>query len=698
MRAYDPTFRVNDRFRGSGGKIGIGYPHRPGRISATPSYVVTIIDAGNLPVQHVIGIVTKILADQARDLVVRVEIRACEGDRTARFRDALGRDPRVRIAPSCSARDEFPEATFHVVLPVSVEFAQNLVQRLRTRLGDAVTAVSFLPDGTQVLITRAWAFRNVRRSETGPACFGKMRQIPASTLKLRTVDPTGDTIRITSAQTAGWPGTWPQLLDWARDIRSVEEAWAFLKWSVGLVRWGMANKRRKAVLYLRRLLWASFSREAGHSRSSCGGPDRTDGETRSAIPLTTPQGTVAVFDPRLCNPIGWLRVVGNEVATLGSLALLPPGIQAHRVMPSADLLRLRRVQHVEDVRTFHADVVTRAHTLIRLAAAGVVVHLADERQAPPPAGEYERLASREQETPTSGASKNLRTGDSIKALVGADLYRLMTTDVSGIDVGTRELLSVRMRRTALRNHSLRACRPPLVSILVATKRPRFLSWILDAVARQTYPNLELVLALHGGSFVDVERRIARLQIPVKTIQVSACEPLGAVLNAATMAASGIFLARMDDDDLYGSDHIWDLVLAHEYSKAPLVGKWSEFVYLAALDQTIHRSRGSNEDYQGNLTGGAFLISRRALHRVGGWRRIPQVDDSALIGDFVQARQCIYRTHGLGYMMVRHGDHTSCYVSDYQFLVEADRICRGWKPEMAGIEEPISPYPGLDTTR
>lgn len=667
-----------------------------------PSYVVTIIDAGNLPVQHVIGIVTKILADRAHDLVVRVEIRACEGDRTARLRDVLGRDPRVRIAPPCSALDEFPEAQFHVVLPASVEFTQNLVHRLRTRLGDAVTAVSLLSNGTQVRITRAWAFRRVLRLEAGLACFGKMLQIPASTLKLRRVDPAGGPTRVTSAQAAGWPGTWPQLLDWALDIRSFSEARAFLKWSVGLVRWGVANKRRRAILYLRRLLWVFFSRETGHSRSSCGGPNRMDGATRSAISLAAPQGAVAIFDPYLCNPIGWLRVVGNEVAALGPLALLPPGIQAHRVMPSADLLRLRRVQHVEDVRTFHANVVTRAHTLIRLAAAGVVVHLADERRAPPPAGEYERLASREKGAPTSGASKNLLTRDQIRTLVGADLYRLMTTDVSGIDVWTRELLSVRTRRVALRDHSPRAYAPPLVSIVVATRRPRFLSWILDAVARQTYPNLELVLALHGGAFVHVERHIAELRIPVKTVHMPACEPLGAVLNAATAAASGIFLAKMDDDDLYSSDHIWDMVLAHEYSKAPLVGKWSEFVYLAASDQTIHRSRGLSEDYQGNLTGGALLISRRALDRVGGWRRISPgedsaLEDSALIGDFVQTRQSIYRTHGLGYMMVRHGDRHTYNVSDYQFLVEADRICRGWKPEMAGIEEPVPPYPGLDAT-
>ena len=57
-----------------------------------------------------------------------------------------------------------------------------------------------------------------------------------------------------------------------------------------------------------------------------------------------------------------------------------------------------------------------------------------------------------------------------------------------------------MRRAALRDHSLQARAwqlgreaPPLVSVLLATGRPRFLPRTLAAVARQTWPRLELVL-------------------------------------------------------------------------------------------------------------------------------------------------------------------------------------------------------------
>lgn len=76
---------------------------------------------------------------------------------------------------------------------------------------------------------------------------------------------------------------------------------------------------------------------------------------------------------------------------------------------------------LEDVSAFHAGVIARARTLIRLAAAGVV-HLADRD---------ERL----------------------RALLGGELHRLMTADAAGLDVGARELFGISMRRAALRDHA-----------------------------------------------------------------------------------------------------------------------------------------------------------------------------------------------------------------------------------------------------
>ena len=335
-----------------------------------PRYVVTI-HAGGAQAARIIGTAGGILADRERDLVVCIDLRAGGGDpRLAQIRSGLGGDPRVRIAPAGIALDEFPAAEFHVTLPATVVFPAGLVHRLRAGLGDAVTAAALLPDHTTVLITRAWALRRARRSGAGVSRFGAVRRIPASTLMLRSVDRAGVAHRIVSAETAGHPAAWPLLVDWARDVRGAGEAWSFLRWSIGLARWWAANKLPRAVLSLRRqrrshaVRAISLLSRATPDRTPRTRPDGSRGSVGHAAGHVRPGG-LAAFDPRICNPIGWLRAVGNEVAALGPRERLPPGIEAHRVVHRDDLLRLRRMHHVEDVQAFHADPAARAVALTR---------------------------------------------------------------------------------------------------------------------------------------------------------------------------------------------------------------------------------------------------------------------------------------------------------------------------------------------
>lgn len=380
------------------------------------------------------------------------------------------------------------------------------------------------------------------------------------------------------------------------------------------------------------------------------------------------------FDLQAYNPIGWQRDGGSATAALGPIEWLPPGIDAQRVAHPNNPRRLRSVHHLEDVQAFHSDIATRAGVLARLAACGVATHLAD--------------------------------GDErLQPLLGDDLYRLMTADMNGMDAHERELLSVKMRRLAQRHHSsfVRARqsdpdRLPLVSVLLATRRPQFLEYALDNVAKQTYPRLELIIALHGDGFEAAAQRISEFPRPSKTLRLPASEPLGAVLNAATQASGGTLLSKMDDDDVYDADHIWDLALARCYSGAQLVGKWQEFVYLASSDRTIHWREGHSERYHAStLAGGTLLISRRALDRAGGWRRVPGGVDTFLVEDVLRSGGCVYRTHGFGYMMVRHGfRHTwnSRDGADDELLDIADRVWDGFRPDLAGIDALSAPHPAL----
>ena len=395
------------------------------------------------------------------------------------------------------------------------------------------------------------------------------------------------------------------------------------------------------------------------------------GVTQPTVVLSAnPHLGVPAINPRTHNPIGWRRLVGDRVAALGPLEELPRGIAARYLVKSTDLDLIRRCHHLEDIRNFHPNATERAGTLVRLAAIGTPIHVADD-------------------------------DSQLKSLLGTEFYNLLRTDIAGADANTRELHSVRMRRIALRDHSLdkrveQICGKvvdspptiPSVSILLATNRPAFIEQAIAQVRKQNYPRLELILALHGDGFdqSNVEDVVARLECTVESLRIDARQPFHFVLNTATAAANGELVTKMDDDDYYAADHIWDLVLAHQYSGAHLVGKGAEIVYLQRRNQTVERNRTGAERYSRNIAGGTLFMSREDLKAIGGWRGVPPHVDQTLIENVLHAGGLVYRTHGHGYVLIRHGDRHSWNAVDDYFLNRATVVHSGWRGFFAGIDD------------
>ena len=369
------------------------------------------------------------------------------------------------------------------------------------------------------------------------------------------------------------------------------------------------------------------------------GKDPPLGAVVVALSSAPEQLSVPAFDPLSVNPIGWKPQVTEPV-------------------PASNV-------------TGESDPVLRAAVLAARAATGAVVLIGDDE-------------------------RELRT------LLGPELHDLMADGerIAGADAHEREAISIEMRRGALRDHSLRArarqviaaagreASPPTVSILLATNRPERLHAAVASVAAQTYPAAELVLAPHGGGFTDdaIARAVEAAAMPVRVAPVAATEPLGAVLNAAVAASTGTLLAKFDDDDHYSQDHLWDLILAHEYSQAELVAKGAEYVYVASQDRTLRMFGRRGERYLGypGVSGGAMLISRHDLAQAGGWRRVPRHVDTELARDVTRIGGRIYRTHGRGYLRVRHGDDHTWDVDESHFTGRAADTREGLDLAFAGI--------------
>ena len=705
----------------------------PGRSFTVPQYVVTV-QTGDATDQ--IGTAEQVLANGVHDLVVWIaepdDPEALQDPGRERIRRLLGGDPRVRFGPSDGAPSAIPASSFHISVPAGATVRSTAVARLRRELGGSARASIRLPDRKTAEIVRTRALNRAARSgisvdehTIGPRLRRRSTRFPA--------------VRKLGRVAA-------HMVSEARQIRSLRDArdlagW-FLSWVARAAGWRIrrvirwlywtARRRRHALNRLarrllhacnrlvRRLLrkgaeaaWKSVrsddallpapyrlgpdiaargpraeavlaaSRRVGHAVGELTEVVIVDTEeqakgigsnVRAAVVVLSesdPRASVPAFDAESLNPMGFLADDRGHAVALGPPEHLPQPKRARRIVDVEARRVCRRAHHVVDTAAYHRDPVSRAGELAALAATGAVVHIADNNAE-------------------------------LHHCLGSELYSLMIDEgILSADTRQREAFSVAMRRSALRDHSLRArtrqllaatglCGPPLptVSILLATRRPDRLADAVEAVAGQTYPRVELVLALHGDGFdrAEADRLLQELDHPARVVEVAGHLPLGTVLNAAASESSGTLLTKFDDDDVYGPEHLWDLVLAHEYSRAPLVGKGAEYVYLTGSNLTLHRFRGGGERYitTQSIAGGALMVTRHCFDAVLGWRPIPRSVDQALITDVVSGGHRAYRTHGMGYVLVRHGEGHTWRADDDYFLAQAHETRAGCDLAFAGV--------------
>jgi len=104
---------------------------------------------------------------------------------------------------------------------------------------------------------------------------------------------------------------------------------------------------------------------------------------------------------------------------------------------------------------------------------------------------------------------------------------------------------------------------PIVTVLVPTfNRRRYLAGALDSVVRQSYQNLQIIVINDGGEDVsDIVNSFGDERL----IFIDRKENRGKAfsLNEALARAEGKYVAYLDDDDLYYTNHIETLVNALE---------------------------------------------------------------------------------------------------------------------------------------
>jgi len=216
-----------------------------------------------------------------------------------------------------------------------------------------------------------------------------------------------------------------------------------------------------------------------------------------------------------------------------------------------------------------------------------------------------------------------------------------------------------------------------VSVVVPTNRPHQLDNALANAARQARVDTELVLLAHGID-VDVAELAAQgrdLGLEhVTVVPVPSDRTLGAVLNLGLEAASGAYVAKMDDDNYYGPQFLADLVDAFGTTSAGITGKWAHYVWLRSTGAVVLRFEKYENSYHRLVQGGSIVVEREIAQDIR-FSDIPRAVDSDFLNRAMAAGVQTWSGDRFNFISIRGTDRHShtWQLDDLVFLSGAGRV-------------------------
>ena len=220
---------------------------------------------------------------------------------------------------------------------------------------------------------------------------------------------------------------------------------------------------------------------------------------------------------------------------------------------------------------------------------------------------------------------------------------------------------------------------PSVSVVTAMVRPENVRRCLDNFKKQTYENKELILVLNSAEFdLDAIRRDAERIPNVKVLHVDGKTTLGDCLNRGVEAASGKYIAKMNDEDYYGERYLSDHVLAASFSHAQIVGKGMYYVHFEASDTTALREIAPDHTFTSSTLAGGTLFVQADVVRDIPFDSSSISEDADLLSSARIAGCPIYAADRFNYVQVRPRQlpSHSWQIPDAEFLKKCRDFTHG----------------------
>ncbi|AIL32290.1 hypothetical protein IX83_02235 [Basilea psittacipulmonis DSM 24701] len=230
---------------------------------------------------------------------------------------------------------------------------------------------------------------------------------------------------------------------------------------------------------------------------------------------------------------------------------------------------------------------------------------------------------------------------------------------------------------------------PLVSIVMASNRPHFISRIVENITRQVYSNIEVIIITQNYD----EEHLNELDIKlnngprkfssVHIIRNDSDDTLGARLNQGIVLSKGEYVAKFDDDDFYFPNYLEDALIPFKFGDYGIVGKRETFVYLESTNSTILRYKNQCHMDSDFVSGATLILSKIALAKLK-FADLNKGEDSNILEQAKKLNIKIYASDPYNYVQFRSKD-----VNNHTWRVEDEFFTKKGEFVGNGLAENIT---------
>ncbi len=264
-------------------------------------------------------------------------------------------------------------------------------------------------------------------------------------------------------------------------------------------------------------------------------------------------------------------------------------------------------------------------------------------------------------------------------LIDGDVERMIMAHQGYREVMKNHTYSHRMNRILSEvGIETEVSNPSLISCICVSNRPHLLEDIIEKFDSQDYHFKELIVLMESddSQFADIKKKIVnRPEIILE--RATEEEVLGSLFNRGVQCSNGEYIAKWDDDDLYGPNYLSDSILPFSYSDASVVGKFESFMYHEGTDATYLRFSGNRTRY-GDLVIGPTIVCRRSLLDEIPFPDLSVGEDTEFLSRVTDAGHAIYASDPYNFVYMRSsnlGEHT-WKAKDEDLLRNSEKVCDG----------------------